>query len=136
MPKIYEENYQVVASDLDGLNHVNNKVYLNWMESIAWQHSLAVGINQATQQKTGKLMIVKQHQLNYISSAKLNDKLILTTWVDKPAGCCQRKRHYQFFRKTDTDKQIIFEAHSIWVCVDINTHKPAKFPEVFISAYL
>lgn len=77
MPKTYEENYQVVASDLDGLNHVNNKVYLNWMESIAWQHSLSVGINQTTQQQIGKLMVVKQHQLNYLSPAKLDDKLVL-----------------------------------------------------------
>lgn len=128
--------YKVAPTDLDSLNHVNNKVYLDWLEKLAWQHSLAVGIDELTNSKFGKLMVVVQHELNYHAAAHLDDHLSLKTWLnadEKRIGCCKRKRHYEITR--DSDQKIIFSAHTIWACMNLTTQKAAKLPLEFIDPY-
>ena len=36
---------RVRAEDMDGLNHTNNAVYVNWCEQAAWAHSVALGLD-------------------------------------------------------------------------------------------
>lgn len=133
LPSHFYSEYSVQAADIDLHQHVNNKVYLSWMEELAWQHSLAVGINAETHQAHQKIMVVKQHQLNYHHAAKRGDILLLKTWVDKPIGCCQRLRHYQFIRKTDQAQ--VFSAQTLWVCMSTTTQKAAKLPKAFNQPY-
>lgn len=128
--------HSVVLEDLDELNHVNNKVYLSWMEQLAWQHSLAVGIDELTNIKFGKLMVVVQHELNYRAAAHLNDHLELRTWLnadEKRLGCCRRKRYYEIVRASD--QKTIFSAHTIWACMNLKTQKATKLPLEFIEPY-
>ncbi|BBP44104.1 acyl-CoA thioesterase [Thiosulfativibrio zosterae] len=129
-------SYQVQAQDIDLWQHVNNKVYLSWMEQLAWQHSLAVGIDIQVQQTLGKMMVVIQHELNYLAAAKQNELLELTTWLDpneKRLGCCKRKRYYRILRAQDQHE--IFNGHTLWACMDIKTQKACRLPQAFISAY-
>ena len=35
------------AGDIDGLNHTNNAVYVQWCEKIGWAHSEALGLDLA-----------------------------------------------------------------------------------------
>lgn len=125
--------HKVEADEIDFLNHVNNKVYLGWMEHIAWQHSLSVGIDYAKQQEENKIMVVRQHELNYLHACVQGDELLMGTWLGERIGCCQRKRHYEIFRKSDGKK--VFDGHTIWICMDMKTQRACKIPDAFIKAY-
>ena len=37
-------------ADIDGLNHTNNAVYVQWCERIGWAHSIALGMDLAAWQ--------------------------------------------------------------------------------------
>lgn len=123
----------VQREDIDLHQHVNNKVYLKWMEDIAWQHSLAVGIDETFHQKIGKILLVKSHQLNYLLPAKEGDQLEMQTWVNKPHNCCERKRFYKITEKTQ--QKCLFKGETTWVAVNLKTHKPCRFPQEYIDAY-
>lgn len=125
--------HKVEADEIDFLNHVNNKVYLTWMEDIAWQHSLSVGIDYSKQQEENKIMVVRQHELNYLRACVLGDELMIGTWLGERIGCCQRKRYYEVFRKADGKK--VFDGHTVWVCMDMETQRACKIPDAFIKAY-
>lgn len=133
-PSPFILEHTVSEEDLDFLQHVNNKKYLNWIEWISWQHSLSVGIDQALQQKVGKIMVVKQHELNYHAGCFLDDELLIGTWVGEQIGCCQRKRFYQIFRKSD--ERLVFSGHTLWACMDLKTYRASAIPDEFIHAYL
>lgn len=133
-PIPFIEEHIVTEDEIDFLDHVNNQVYLDWMIKISWQHSLAVGIDHDLQQQLGKIMVVKQHELNYHAPAYQNDKLIISTWIGEPEGCCTRKRYYQIIRESDQRK--IFSGHTVWVCMDLATKKASQIPSEFINAYL
>ncbi len=125
---------KVQTEQIDGLNHVNNKVYLDWVEKVSWLHSLAVGIDQQVYEKAGKVMVIRQHELNYHASAKCNDDLLFATWVDLPSSQVKRTRHFMIKRPSDGKK--IFSGHTIWVCMEVATQKACKIPDNFITPYL
>ncbi|NPA73038.1 MAG: acyl-CoA thioesterase [Gammaproteobacteria bacterium] len=119
---------------LDFLQHVNNKVYLEWMEQVAWQHSLSVGIDQTTQRNLNRIMVIKSHQMQYLAGAYLGDELLIATWLGKQVGCCLRERHTQIIR--EKDQKTIFAATSEFVCVDLKRLKPKRIPDEFIAPYI
>ena len=44
----FVEEFRVTKEDIDILGHVNNKVYLNWCETVSWNHSASLGITSKT----------------------------------------------------------------------------------------
>jgi acyl-CoA thioester hydrolase len=125
--------HTVHADEIDQLGHVNNKVYLNWVEMLAWQHSVSVGITLEKQAEVGKLMLVHQHVLTYHHSCFEGDVLQLCTWIGEQVGCCQRKRYYEFVRLSD--QKTVFTGETTWICVDNQSHRPTRIPSLYLEAY-
>jgi acyl-CoA thioester hydrolase len=132
-PKPFILEHTVLTPEIDHLNHVNNKVYLEWMEKVSWAHSLAVGIDMALMEQLGKVMVIRQHELNYRAGCYLEDELLIGTWVSAPLSPRRRKRHYQIIRKSDA--KTVFTGHTLWICMDLKTHKSCNMPSEFIEAY-
>lgn len=126
--------HTVTEDEIDLFHHVNNKVYLSWVEQVAWQHSLAVGIDETEQQRLGKIMVVKQHQLNYHRGCFLGDELLLGTWVGELINPRTRKRHYQFYRLSD--EKLVFSGHTLWSCMDLKTYRGCTIPQDYMTPYL
>ena len=70
----------VLPGDIDEQNHVNNTVYLRWVQDIATAHwkTLASAESQAA---IG--WIVLRHEIDYKMPASLGDEIVLRTWVGK-----------------------------------------------------
>ncbi|WP_019896126.1 acyl-CoA thioesterase [Hydrogenovibrio halophilus] len=129
----FSQRHRVATEELDFLGHVNNKQYLSWMETVAWAHANAVGIDADTQKTLNRIMVVHEHRMRYLKECRKNDGLILHTWLGKPIGCCRRERHFAFVR--ETDGQCVFEATSVYVCIDLTQHRPRPIPAGFIVPY-
>ena len=125
--------HTVLENEIDRLNHVNNKVYLEWMENIAWQHSLSVGIDEALLKKLGKVMVIGRHEMDFHSGCYLGDALQIGTWVIAPSGPKKRSRFYQIIR--ESDGKTVFTAKTLWVCMTIKNHKSTSIPEALIEPY-
>ncbi len=61
----YQTQVQVLPEQIDGLGHVNNVVYLQWIEQVAWQHSQQLGLSLADYQRLDAAMVAREHQLVY-----------------------------------------------------------------------
>jgi len=44
LPSPHAITLNVTAADIDAYGHVNNSVYMNWFDRVAWDHSAAVGL--------------------------------------------------------------------------------------------
>jgi len=42
LPAPHTITLEVTEADIDAYNHVNNSVYMNWFDRVAWAHSAAV----------------------------------------------------------------------------------------------
>jgi acyl-CoA thioester hydrolase len=45
LPAAFIHTVSALASDVDAQGHVNNPVYLRWLDQTAWGHSAALGVS-------------------------------------------------------------------------------------------
>jgi len=132
----------VLPTDIDEQNHVNNTVYLRWVQDVATAHwkTLASAESQAA---IG--WIVLRHEIDYKMPASLGDEIVLRTWVGK-ASRLKFERFTEIRRKPgrnntgssggDIDppqegfavanNQVLAQARTLWVPVAVRTGKPIR----------
>ena len=127
---IFEMTVPVLSTDIDEQNHVNNAVYLRWIQDVATAHwkSLASAQSQAA---IG--WIVLRHEIDYKMPASLGDEILLRTWVGK-ASRLKFERFTEIRRKIDppqdgfavANMQLLAQARTLWVPIDVRTGKPTR----------
>lgn len=131
--RIFELTLTVAPHHLDSFGHVNNIIYLQWMQDVAWAHSTVLGLDLAAYQKLDAAMVARHHELTYLSPCFTGDQLLLKTWITETDGF-NLHRQYEFMRLTDEKK--VFEASTHWVCIRLSTGRPVRMPPEFKKAYV
>jgi acyl-CoA thioester hydrolase len=105
----------VQAADIDALGHVNNIVYLRWVQDAAiahWRHAAT------PEEQAAIAWVVVRHEIDYKHPALLGDALTARTWV----GAASRRT---FERNTaiarDHDGKLLARARTLWVPIDPGT---------------
>jgi acyl-CoA thioester hydrolase len=110
----------VQPADIDEQNHVNNAVYLRWVQDVATAHWKSLASAEA-QNAIG--WVVLRHEIDYRSPAGLGDEIVLRTWV----GQASRLKFERFTEiKRKIDKQLLAQARTLWVPIDWRTGKPTR----------
>jgi acyl-CoA thioester hydrolase len=117
----FEMAVPVLPADIDGQNHVNNAVYLRWIQDVATAHWQSLASAEA-QAAIG--WVVLRHEIDYRSPACLGDEILLRTWVGQ-ASRLKFERFTEIRRKID-NKQLLAQARTLWVPVDVRTGKPMR----------
>ncbi|MFW2371952.1 MAG: acyl-CoA thioesterase [Gammaproteobacteria bacterium] len=116
----YEIEIEIRPSDIDQLGHVNNVVYLKWVQDVATAHWYASATDE---QKASLLWVVTKHEIEYKRPAFVQDVVIASTWVGK-ANHRFFERHTELRRKSDG--KLLAKATTLWAPVDMNTKKPVE----------
>ncbi|MDQ8185118.1 thioesterase family protein [Pelagicoccus sp. SDUM812002] len=132
---IFSQRIGVSKAHIDVNGHVNNVVYIQWMQDIAYSHSKAVGYDSSRLDELGSTWVIRSHFVKYQRPALLGDQLIVYTWPHEIKKASALRR-YKFVRATD--HVTIASGESDWVYIDRNTGRPqpiddsmrAAFPEV------
>ena len=121
----FELAIAVEPADIDQLGHVNNVIYLRWVQEAAVAHWTAAA-PLAEQAKL--LWVVVRHEIDYKQAAFLGDQIIARTWV----GSASRIRFERFTELLRArDRSILAKARTVWCPIDIRTGKPVSVsPEV------
>ena len=120
------------AGDIDVLDHVNNGVYLRWMEQVAWAHSQSCGIDWNEYHRLNRAMVARRHEIDYLAACFEGDRILASTWIAEPSRI-GLKRYYQLIR--EQDRRTVLRAKTQWVCMDLKRAKPARMPPEFVEAY-
>ncbi|MEJ2406073.1 MAG: acyl-CoA thioesterase [Candidatus Thiodiazotropha sp.] len=114
----YEMEVAVERSHIDRLGHVNNIVYLSWVQDVAVSHWFA---SATEDQKSKYLWVVAKHEIEYKRPSMEGDVLVVSTWVGESSHRLFT-RHTRITRKTD-GKEVV-KALTHWAPVDMATKKP------------
>lgn len=106
------ERFEIVvpvdAVDIDQLGHVNNVVYLRWVQDVAIAHWRA----QATPEQQHEILwVVVRHEIDYKRPALLGDEVIACTWVGE-AGVRDFERLTDILRARD--RKLLAHARTLW----------------------
>jgi acyl-CoA thioester hydrolase len=114
----FEMAIAVEPGDIDELGHVNNVVYLRWVQDIAVAHWRAAA-SRDDQEKL--LWIVVRHEIDYRQAARLGDRILARTWVGA-ATRIKFERHTELLRASDGG--LLAKARTVWCPIDSVTGKP------------
>jgi acyl-CoA thioester hydrolase len=118
--KKFELNVRVLPQDIDAQDHVNNTVYLRWVQDAAVAHWRAIASPQA-QRKIG--WVVVRHEIDYKAPGSLGDEVVLRTWVGE-ATRLRFERLTEILRKSD--QRLLATARTLWVPINSATGKPTR----------
>jgi acyl-CoA thioester hydrolase len=110
----------VQPADIDGQKHVNNTVYLRWIQDVATAHWKSLADADA-QEAIG--WVVVRHEIDYKIPANLGDQIVLRTWVGE-ASRLKFERFTEIVRQNDG--QLLSQARTLWVPIDSKTGKPTR----------
>jgi acyl-CoA thioester hydrolase len=116
----FEKTIAVLPEDIDVFDHVNNVVYVRWIQEISTAHWNAAATD--VQRETIGWVVVR-HEIDYLNSARLGDTIIARTWV----GTAQKnifERHSEFLRARD--QKVIARARSLWCPIDLRSRRPTR----------
>lgn len=133
-PQPYTLKLTPASSDIDGLQHTNNAVYVQWCEVIGWAHSEQLGLSLNNYQELNRAMAIRHAEYDYLLPSVLGDKLILGTWILDSDGKLNMERRFQLIR--EADQAIIMRGKWDLVCIEISTGKPKRMPPEFCDIYL
>jgi acyl-CoA thioester hydrolase len=125
---------EVVASDIDAYNHVNNAVYLSWFDKVAWSHSASLGISLDECVRIRRGMAAHRAEIDYQRAAVLGDVVSVGTWIVRTDHKLRVERRFQVRRAPDGDT--LARARTDYVCINLDSGRAARMPESFSIAYV
>jgi len=135
MPAVFEFPLRVTDADLDGLiRHVNNLVYLKWMQSAAVAHSAVQGWPAERYQELGAGWVVRTHQIEYLQAAFANDEIVVRTWVANLKKVTSLRR-FRILRLSEGKETLLAVAATDWAFIHFATHQPKRIPPEVASAF-
>jgi acyl-CoA thioester hydrolase len=118
-PAAFELALAVQPADIDELGHVNNVIYLRWVQDAAAAHWNTLA-PEADRQKLRWLVL--RHEIDYKQAAHLGEAIVARTWVGT-ATRVRFERHTELLRASDG--AVLAKALTIWCPIDAQTGRPA-----------
>ena len=98
----------VAPSDIDELGHVNNVIYLHWVQDAAIAHWSAAA---TAEQQSEVAWVAIRHEIDYKHPAMPGDAIIARTWVGT-AEANKFERHTEILRAAD--HKVLARARTVW----------------------
>ena len=110
-PEAFEIPIVVSADDIDDMDHVNNVVYLSWVQDVALAHWRAC----ATPEMLTTLgWMATRHELDYLRAAVLGDAITARTWI----GAVDSRRFERLTEIVRTaDGVVLARGRTLWLLV-------------------
>ena len=115
------ETLVVGKEHLDALEHVNNVVYLQWVNDISEKHwNLLAGEDL----REKYFWVVLRHELDYLRQAVLGDRVVIHTWVGDSEGVRSVR-----FVEMRVGSRTLLKAKSTWCLIDAKTLRPSRIQQ-------
>ena len=118
----------VLPEDIDELNHVNNVVYLRWVQDVAFAHWDTLAPAALKSQCN---WVVLRHEIDYHSPALPGDTIEVCTWIDKAEGV--RQRRYVLITRQG-DGKALASACTMWCLLDPVSARPKRVSDEISTA--
>ena len=133
-PNSHVVTLEVLADDIDAYNHVNNSVYLSWLDNAAWSHSAALGLSLQQCVALRRGMAAHHSEIDYLRAAVLGDHVLVGTWLVSTDSKLRVERRFQIRRASDGET--LARARIDYVCINLDSGRAVRMPESFQRAYV
>jgi acyl-CoA thioester hydrolase len=125
----WETEVKVLDTDIDRLGHVNNVVYLRYVQEVAESHWN--GIATPTQLQTS-IWVVRRHEIDYSNPILPGYPITGLTWVHRPEGT---RFHRSVWMVSPDRKTIYAKAKTTWLLLDNISGRPKRVEDALLVAF-
>ena len=117
-------------ADIDELGHVNNAVWVQWIQDVAvahW-HSIADPVHHAAY-----IWVIVRHEIDYLRPAFAGDVVTARTWVGEAPKGARFDRHMEF---VGDDGKVRVRARTQWAIIDKASGRPIRVPPEVVAPFM
>ncbi len=124
-PNRFTRSFVAEPSHIDALGHVNNTVWVQWIQDMATAHWDAVA---RPEDRAAFFWVVVRHEIDYRGNVSEGETVTATTWIEGPAMGAKSLRRVEF---ADSAGKRLVSAATTWAMLDRATGRLARVrPEV------
>jgi acyl-CoA thioester hydrolase len=116
-------------ADIDELAHVNNSVWVRWIQDLATAHWNAAALPNHL---ACYIWVVVRHEIDFLGNIKAGESIEGRTWVSEPPRGAKFDRHVEFVKQ---DKTLV-RAKTTWAIVDRVTGRVLRVPNDVAARFL
>ena len=131
MPSVYEHELDVPPGAIDDNGHVNNVVYVQWMQDAAIAHFESAG-GTPIMRASNATWVARSHYIEYLRPAMAGDRVTIRTWVEDFRRVMSQRK-YEFTRAADGT--VLAKGQTEWVFVDVTTGRPKSVPAEIVALF-
>ena len=126
----FEKQITATEADIDELGHVNNAVWVQWIQDVAVSHWHAIAPPDYVDRY---IWVVTRHEIDYLRAVLPGETVTGRTWVPAPPRGARFDRHMEF---TGADGKVRVKAKTTWAIIDKATGKPLRVPPEVAAPFL
>ncbi len=131
-PGIYALHRDVEWQDIDPAQHVNNAMYMAYIEACGIGVAAHHGWPMTRMMDEGFGIVARRYRIEYRQPAVMGNALTISTWLSEVKRATA-VRHYTITR--DADQALLARAHVLWVWINLVNGRPIRIPPHFISEF-
>jgi acyl-CoA thioester hydrolase len=126
----FSRTFTAQPEHIDELGHVNNAVWVQWIQTMATDHWQAVA---APEHRDRYFWVVTRHEIDYRGNVPTGETVAAETWVD---GTPRGARFDRMVRFTGGDGRVKVEAKTTWAIIDRETGRLVRVPAEVAAPFL
>ena len=127
-PTMFRYPIGILPADIDHMGHVNNSVYLKWVQDAVVRYWEKVAPAEAV---SSHLWVALKHEISYRRPAFLEDSVVADVIAEQVQGA----RAF-FTTIIKRGEEVVAEVKSIWCCLDATSLRPARLNKDVVSRFV
>ena len=127
---VFEMGFVAAPEHIDELGHVNNAVWVQWMEQVAVAHWRSVA---DPKHQDAYFWVVVRHEIDYLRAAVEGERIVARTWIgEAPKGA----RSTRFVEFSGPDGKLCVRSKTDWAIIDKAAGRPIRVPSEVIAPFV
>jgi len=127
---IFSLSITALPEHIDELRHVNNAVWVQWIQEVALAHWYGVA-DPAHQD--AYIWVIVRHEIDYLRPVFEGETVTGRTWAGEAARGAKFERHMEFLGE---DGKVRVRATTVWAIIEKASGRPLRVPPEVIAPFL
>lgn len=116
--------------DIDELGHVNNAVWVRWIQELATAHWQTIAPPEYVERY---IWVVTRHEIDYRGNVVAGETVTGRTWISEPPKGARFWRNVSF---AGADGKLKVSAKTNWAIIDQTSGRPVRVPQALTDLFL
>ena len=127
---VFTQTITALPEHIDELGHVNNAVWVQWLQQVALAHWYALA---APEHQARFIWVVVRHEIDYLRPAVVGDVVTARTWVgEAPKGA----RFDRFAEFSGANGKLLVKARTHWAMLDQASGRPQRVTAEVVAPFM